>query len=283
MTTNASTPRTPASEAEPAATSSGAAGRPDSDATRTAQILRLAEAEAAAVRAQAGRDAEAVRDEAHQYADAVRAQAERDAADARLAAVAEAEAIRQQALAEAQERRAELEAEADELVMSVWWLAERVRAAAGKDPRDLPRVAEDIELADVGVGADEPGDTTTGYASEETLARHSALRRAAVAAQRSKRTTEAAQQESDRTLARARREAEELLNRARAEARHLVANAQTEGERATVLARRRVETLNRERDGVLARLAELTERTDDLGLHETVAGARPSGKDGAAP
>ncbi|MDQ4085863.1 MAG: hypothetical protein M3165_08615 [Actinomycetota bacterium] len=263
--TDPSTPSAPAGPPDRAAQTAG----------RTEEILRLADEEAAAVRAQATQDAEAVRAQAQREADTVRAEAQRDAADTRLAALAEAESIREQALAESQERRADLEREADELVLSVWWLAERIRVAAGKEPRDLPRIGDDLDTPDAAATSEQPGDAVPAYASEEALARHSALRRAAVAAQRGRRTTEAAQEESERTLARARREAEELLNRARAEAEHLVAGAQAEGERALASANRRVESLNRERDGILTSLTELTQHTAGLDLQQT---APPPGR-----
>ena len=302
MTTNASKPDTPNDEPEQRSGPSQPATAADEvadDATRTAQILRLAEQEAAALRAQASEDAATIRDQAQREADAARAQAERDAADARLAALAEADSIREQAVTESAARHAELEREADELVVSVWWLAERIRAAAGKDPRELPRITDEaVDTRDTGDPGDpgDPGDTdvaeggeTTAdvgasqHASEEALARHSALRRAAVAAQQSKRTTDAAQEESERVLARARREAEELINRARGEAERLVKNAQSAGEEAADLAQRRVDALNRERDGILTSLAELMQNTAGLGLHQpdpTATGR--AGDDGAA-
>ncbi len=272
MTIDASKPSTTDREPEQrsARAEAAATSQPeDQGATRTAQILRLADEEAAEVRARATQDADVIREQAHRDAEAVRAQAERDAADVRLAALANAEELRQQAMTEAQDRRAELAGEADELLLSVWWLAERVRVAAGKDPRDLPRIPDDVDIADGTAPVDEPAPGTPANASEETLARHSAMRRAAVAAQRSQRTTEMALQESERTIARARREAEELLNRARAEAERVVAHAHSESEHALVLAERRVETLNRERDGILATLVGLTQQTADLGLQQT--------------
>lgn len=278
MTTNASMPHTPNDEPEQRpgpSQSATAADEVADDATRTAQILRLAEQEAAALRAQASEDAATIRDQAQREADAARAQAARDAADARLAALAEADSIREQAVTESAARHAELEREADELVVSVWWLAERIRAAAGKDPRELPRMTDEADdIRDTGdTGVAEGGETTADvgastHTSEEALARHSALRRAAVAAQQSKRTTDAAQEESKRVLARARREAEELINRARGEAERLVKNAQSAGEEAADLAQRRVDALNRERDGILTSLAELMQNTAGLGLHQ---------------
>jgi hypothetical protein len=290
MTTNASKPDTPNDEPEQRSgppQPATAADEVADDATRTAQILRLAEQEAAALRAQASEDAATIRDQAQREADAARAQAERDAADARLAALAEADSIREQAVTESAARHAELEREADELVVSVWWLAERIRAAAGKDPRELPRITDeagdthDTDGADGGEATADVG--ASKHASEAALARHSALRRAAVAAQQSKRTTDAAQEESERVLARARREAEELINRARGEAERLVKNAESAGEEAADLAQRRVDALNRERDGILTSLAELMQNAAGLGLHQpdpTATGK--AGEDGAA-
>jgi hypothetical protein len=235
----------------------------DNDGGRTARILRLADEEARSVRAEAARDAEAIREQARRDGAAQQAQAQRDAADMRVAALAEAEAIRQDALEEARERRAQLVAEADELVASVWLIAERVRLAAGKDPRELP------ESVEVDVSAEQPGAEGEGESvsrPEETLARQTIQRRAAAAARQAHRTTEAAEQEAERVLTTARREAEELLARAKAEAERQVERGRLEGERARSEARRQVDSLTREREGILARLAELTEQTAALDL-----------------
>lgn len=232
---------------------------PSAGANRTAQILRLAEEQAREVRDKSVRDAGEWREQARRDAAALRAEAEREIADLRVHALAEVDERRQRDNAELTEQRRVVAAEADELVASVWWMAERVRLAAGQEARDLPASVRE------GAGQDREGvsrqdvETATAVSQEEQrLARDASQRRMADAAEQAHRTRQHAEADAERIVQDARKQAEERLAQARAEAAHILAESTAERERAWSQTHREVEALSRQRDGIVTRLTELT-------------------------
>lgn len=183
---------------------------------RMERMIRLAEDEAAEIRARANSDAEQVRGSA--AAIAARTNSEREAFDS-----------------ERERTRRQMAEQVDQLVSEARTDAENTRAAANRDAHNMVSAAA-AEADRLVTSARTEAEATLGSARAEadstlTAARTEATNTLQSARTEAEQTVTAARSESASTLGAARAEAERLVSTARAEAESLTAAADAERQR----------------------------------------------------
>jgi hypothetical protein len=257
---------------------------------RASTMLRLAEEEAAEIKASAEREAADIRDQATKDATALRAATQRDLEAHKSAHHHEMDEHRTRVMAEAEQTRTLAQGEADDHVASAQRAADQVKLAAQQETTELrSKTQREVEQARAGADREVQEARRMLAVEKERLAReatdhhNSALAetrrlveeseaRANGADERARIVTAqiadqraAAQKESEGLIARAKREAESLLTAAKAQAESIVTTGNAEAERALAALKGEVERMTKRRDAITAQLSSLSELVGTFG------------------
>ncbi|MEP6469313.1 MAG: hypothetical protein ABJC24_06035 [Chloroflexota bacterium] len=270
-----------------------------------AAMLRLAEEQATTVKTEAQKAAEDSRARTLHEAQALKADAEKEASDIRSVQLQEIDERRASVLAEAQQERDLARAEAEDILASAKREADQLRLAAEQETNALRTTAKrETEQAQASADrevtearrilavekerltkeASEHHSTATAETTrliDEVEARAKAAEeRAREAMATATRHREQANTESEKVLTRSRREAEQIVIAARRQAEQIVNNATADAQRRNFSAHTEVETLRKQRDGIVAQLAQLRDLVATFTPGDDEAG-RPNAPDAA--
>lgn len=224
------------------------------------EVVQTAREEAASILATAGHDAEVMRGEAVSELEERRKQLLDDAEEMRAHAQAHTEDLRAQAEREAAQLKLAAEQDAQNLRLSATRHVEQARAAADREVTEARRVlaVEKERLAREAAENHTSAMEQTGKLVQdaETRAKAADERARDIMAQATK-ARDAASVDTTRLLENAKTEAAQILTGANAEAQKIRVEASAQAERQTRLLRSEVEELQRRREGIMAQMGQL--------------------------
>ncbi len=247
-----------------------------------AAMLRLAEEQAATVKAEARQAADESRARMLHESQALKADAEKEASDIRTVQLQEIEERRASVLAEATQERDLAKAEAEDILASAKREAEQLRLAAQQETNALRTTAQrETERAQASADREVTEARRILAVEKERLTKEAAEHHSAATAETARLLDEAqarakaaedrareamatatkhreqANTESEKVLTRSRREAEQIVVAARRQAEQIVNNATADAQRRNSSAHTEVDALRKQRDGIVAQLAQL--------------------------